>query len=127
VVIAPLRPGEFLVSNPSTRTHAVGDSAFLELAGVASDPPGVAVRVCDASRPPFEDGLLEDPSGLDRSVTLQGADPVSLQDALALARRLNACGRRPRPLPEILTGRRLNVIDRGHTANLHQRVGEYVL
>ena len=28
---------------------------------------------------------------------------------------------------EYLTGRRLNVIDRGHQGNIHQRVGEYVL
>jgi SAM-dependent methyltransferase len=127
VVISPVRPGEFLVSNPSTRTHAVGDSAFLELLASSSDPPGEVVRVCDASRPPFEDGLLEDPSGLDRSVTLEGADAVSPQDALALARRLMLVVDDPARYREYLTGRRLNVIDRGHHGNLHQRVGEYVL
>ena len=75
VVIAPLRPGEFVVSNPSTRTHAVGDSAFLELLASPSHSPQATVRVRDASKPPFADGLLEDPSGLDRSVTLEGVDP----------------------------------------------------
>jgi len=127
VMISLLRRGEFLVSNPSTRTHAVGDSAFLELLASPSDPLDAPVRVRDASQPQFQDGLLEDPSGLDRSVTLQGADPVSLQDALALARRLMLVVDDPARYREYLTGRRLNVIDRGHHGNLHQRVGEYVL
>ena len=127
VVISPLRRGEFLVSNPSTRTHAVGDSAFLELLASPSDPQDALVRVRDASRPPFQDGLLEDPSGLDRSVTLEGVEPVSREDALALARRLMLVVDDAARYREYLTGRRLNVIDRGHQGNIHQRVGEYVL
>lgn len=127
VVISPLRPGEFLVSNPSTRTHAVGDVAFLELLASPGDPPTAPVRVADASRPPFEEGLLEDPTGLDRSVTLQGAEPVSADDALALARRLMLLVDDREAYREYLSGRRLNVIDRAHHGNVHQRVGEYVL
>jgi hypothetical protein len=127
VVISPLRRGEFLVSNPSTRTHAVGDSAFLELLASPGEVPDAPVRVRDASRPPFEDGLLEDPSGLDRTATLQDTDPVSAPDGLALARRLMLVVDDAASYREYLTGRRLNVIDRAHLGNIHQRVGEYVL
>ena len=127
VVISPLRPGEFLVSNPATRTHAVGDAAFLDLLASPGDPRRDAVRVRDASRPPFEGGLLEDPTGLDRSVTLEGAEPISADDALTLARRLMLLVDDRERYHEYLNGRRLNVIDRAHHGNVHQRVGEYVL
>ncbi len=127
VVISPLRPSEFLVSNPSTRTHAVGDGAFLELLASPAEVPAAGVRVRDATRPPFEDGLLGDPTGLDRSVTLEGADALASEEALALARRLMLLVDDPERYREYLAGRRLNVIDRAHHGNIHQRVGEYVL
>jgi SAM-dependent methyltransferase len=127
VIITPLRPGEFLISNASTRTHAVGDGGFLELLAAPASPPVAQVRARDATRPPFEEGLLGDPTGLDRSATLAGVEPVSSAEALKLARRLLLVVDDLDDYRELLQGRRLNVLDRRHRGNLHQRVGDYVL
>jgi SAM-dependent methyltransferase len=127
VVIAPMRAHEFLISNVATRTHAVGDSGFLELLSSPAAPPVQRVRVRDATRPAFEDGLLGDPTGVDRAATLTGVEPMPADDALALARRLMLVVDDLDQYRELLTGRRMNVLDRAHRGNLHQRVGEYVL
>lgn len=127
VVITPLRPGEWLISNPATRTHAVGDGAFLELLSAPSSPSSGPVRLRDATRSPFADGLLGDPTGLDRSVTLEGVEPGPAEEALALARHLMLVIDDSEAYGEYLRGRRLNVLDRAHRGSIHQRVGEYVM
>lgn len=121
------RAGEFVVTNPSTRTHAICDAAFLDLLTSPDAPPDPTVRVRDATIPAFEDGLLGDPTGLDRAATLAGVEPVAAAEGLQLARRLLLVIDDPDGYREFLTGRRLNVIDRKHRGNLHQSVGEYVL
>ena len=127
VFVLPSRVGEFVVTNPSTRTHVICDAAFLELLTAPAAPYQSPVRVLDASIPPFGDGLLGDPTGLDRSATLDGVAPVPAEDALSLARRLKLVVDDLDAYREYLSGRRLNVIDRQHRGNLHQSVGEYVL
>jgi SAM-dependent methyltransferase len=125
LIIAPARPGEFHASNPATRTHAVGNAAFVELLSGAPASGPIVAR--DASRPAWEDGLLGDPTGLDRGATLQDVEPLSADDAVTLARRLHLVVDDERAYLEFLDGRRLNVLDRAHRGTIHQRVGEYVL
>lgn len=128
VLITARRPGEFLVSNISTRTHALGDLAFLKLLSLPESVPLAKVRVRDASRSPFADGLLGDPTGVDRSVDgLDGVKPLGAADALALARRLMFLVDDLDAYYEYLLGQRLNVFDRSHRGTIHQCVGEYVL
>ncbi len=127
VIAAPMRPGEFIVTNPSTRTHAICDTQFLELLTRPTNPPNQDVRVRDATISAFKDGLLGDPTGLDRSATLAGVGPTRVSDAIALARRLHLLIDDLDAYRDFLTGRRLNVIDQKHRGNLHQSVGEYVL
>jgi SAM-dependent methyltransferase len=127
VLVLLARAGEFVVTNPATRTHAICDTAFLELLTSPAAPPQPHVRVRNASIPPFGDGLLGDPTGLDRSATLAGVEPVSAEEGLVLARRLHLVVDDLDAYREYLSGRRLNVIDRQHRGNLHQSVGEYVL
>ncbi len=122
------RPGEFLVSNIATRTHALGDLAFLELLSSPESDPVAEVRVCDASSSPFAGGLLGDPTGIDRSVDrLAGVLPSSSADALSLARRLMLLVDDLDAYNEYLLGRRLSILDRAHRGTIHQRVGEHVL
>jgi len=122
------RPGEFLVSNISTRTHALGDLAFLELLSSPASPPLAEVRVCDASRSPFAEGLLGDPTGVDRSVDkLDGVEPSSAAAALSLARGLMLLVDDLDAYHEYLLGRRLGILDRAHRGTIHQCVGEHVL
>jgi SAM-dependent methyltransferase len=128
VLITVPRPGEFLLSNISTRTHALGDLAFVELLSSPGSVPFTEVRVCDASRSPFADGLLGDPTGVDRSVdSLTNVEPTSTADALSLARRLMLLVDDLDAYHEYLLGRRLGVLDRSHRGTIHQCVGEYVL
>jgi SAM-dependent methyltransferase len=128
VLITVPRPGEFLVSNISTRTHALGDLAFLELLSSPGAVPSTDLQVCDASRSPFVDGLLEDPTGIDRSVEgLTAVQPMSTADALALARKLMLLVDDLDVYHEYLVGQRLNILDPRHRGTIHQCVGEYVL
>ena len=105
----------------------MGDAGFLELLASAADPPATSVRARNASRPPFEDGLLGDPTGLDRSVTLDGAEPFGARRGPGAGPATDAYRRRPRELLRLPRRRRRNVIDRAHHGTLHQRAGEYVL
>jgi SAM-dependent methyltransferase len=125
LLITAARPGEFLASNPSTRTHALGNAAFVELLSGAVPASPIVAR--DASRSPWKDGLLGDPTGLDRTAILDGVKPLGADDALALARRLHLVIDNEAAYVEFLIGRRLNVIDRAHRGTIHQRVGEHVL
>lgn len=136
VLVSPRRAGEFVVSNPFTRTHAVGDLAFVGLlaalaapADLPTDAPELAgpFRVADATRSIFVDGLLGDPTGLDRDVTLDGAEAVDLAGALDLARRLRFAVDDEAAYAEFLRGRRNSVLDRAHRGNMHQLAGEHVL
>jgi SAM-dependent methyltransferase len=128
VLVTVRRPGEFLVSNISTRTHALGDLAFLELLSSPDSVPFTEVRVRDASRSPFADGLLGDPTGVDRSIEdLADVQPSSTADALSLARRLMLLVEDLDAYHEHLDGPRLGVLDRAHRGTLHQCVGEHVL
>jgi SAM-dependent methyltransferase len=128
VLVTMPRPGEFLVSNIATRTHALGDLAFLELLSSPESDPVAEVRVCDASSSPFAGGLLGDPTGIDRSVDrLAGVLPSSSADALSLARRLMLLVDDLDAYNEYLLGRRLSILDRAHRGTIHQRVGEHVL
>lgn len=127
VFATPARAGEFVVSNPATRTHVVCDSAFLDLLSSPAEPSSRLTRVRDATVPAFRDGLLGDPTGLDRAATLEGVEPVTTEEALHLARRLHLVVDDLDAYDEYLAGRRLNAIDRGHRGSLHQSVGEFVL
>lgn len=127
VFATPVRSGEFVVTNPATRTHVVCDSAFLDLLTSPGAPSSPLTRVRDATVPAFRDGLLGDPTGLDRTATLAGVEPLPAEQALLLARRLHLVVDDLEAYREYLSGRRLNAIDRGHRGNIHQSVGEFVL
>jgi SAM-dependent methyltransferase len=127
-------PGEILAGNPLLRTWALGDAAFVELLAALRGGDSDALRerfagatfvVRDASAPPFADGLLGDPTGLDRAATLEGVEPVDLEAALALARRLALAVEDEEAYAASL-GMREHALDRTHHGNVHQRVGEYV-
>jgi SAM-dependent methyltransferase len=127
-------PGEILAGNPLLRTWALGDAAFVELLAALRGGDCEALRarfadrtfvVRDAGAPPFADGLLGDPTGLDRAATLRGVAPVDLETALALARRLGLAVEDEAAYAASL-GAREHALDRAHQGNVHQRVGEYV-
>ncbi|MET0604781.1 MAG: class I SAM-dependent methyltransferase [Baekduia sp.] len=127
-------PGEILAGNPLLRTWALGDAAFVELLAALRGGDSEALRerfagatfvVRDASAPPFADGLLGDPTGLDRAATLEGVEPIDLEAALALARRLVLAVEDEEAYAASL-GTREHALDRTHHGNVHQRVGEYV-
>jgi SAM-dependent methyltransferase len=127
-------PGEILAGNPLLRTWALGDAAFVELLAALRGGDSEALRerfagatfvVRDASAPPFADGLLGDPTGLNRAATLEGVEPIDLEAALALARRLVLAVEDEEAYAASL-GAREHALDRTHHGNVHQRVGEYV-
>jgi SAM-dependent methyltransferase len=127
-------PGEILAGNPLLRTWALGDAAFVELLAALRGGDSEALRaqfadrtfvVRDASAPPFADGLLGDPTGLDRAATLRGVEPVDLDAALGLARRLALAVEDEEAYAASL-GVREHALDLAHHGNVHQRVGEYV-
>ncbi len=127
-------PGEILAGNPLLRTWALGDGAFVELLAALRGGDSEALRerfanatfvVRDASAPPFADGLLGDPTGLDRAATLEGVEPIDLEAALALARRLALAVEDEEAYAASL-GAREHALDRARHGNVHQRVGEYV-
>jgi SAM-dependent methyltransferase len=127
-------PGEILAGNPLLRTWALGDAAFVELLAALRGGDSDALRerfagatfvVRDASAPPFADGLLGDPTGLDRAATLEGVEPIDLEAALALVRRLVLAVEDEEAYAASL-GAREHALDRTHHGNVHQRVGEYV-
>jgi 2-polyprenyl-3-methyl-5-hydroxy-6-metoxy-1,4-benzoquinol methylase len=129
VIVTPRRAGEFACWNPFVRTHLLGDLAFVELLGALRDGATVAgpFRVRDASLPSFADGLLGDPTGLDREATLEGVEPVDLDAALELATRAKLVVDDVDAYREFLSGRKLNAIDRAHRGTIHQAAGEHVL
>jgi SAM-dependent methyltransferase len=124
VVISALAPGEFLLSNVFTRTHAVGDTDFVAL---MSGEQVETCRVVVASVAPFQDGLLGDPTGLDRDVRLGDSEPLGSEAALELAAKLRLVAEDEAAYDDYLRDPRSSVIDRAHHGNLHQRVGEYVM
>jgi 2-polyprenyl-3-methyl-5-hydroxy-6-metoxy-1,4-benzoquinol methylase len=133
VIITPVRAGEFVCWNPFVRAHLLGDLDFVELLAALRDgtpvvPDSSAVcRVRDVSTPSFADGLLGDPTGLDRGATLAGVEPVSRADAIKLAVRAKLVVENVDAYAEFLSGEKLNVIDRAHRGTIHQAAGEYVL
>ena len=134
LIITPIRPGEFLTSNPFTRTHVLGDTRFVELlsqliAGGSTEYIDRAnrYRVRDVSRSPFEDGLLGDPTGVNRDSTLDDVEELDLSNTLALARRLKLVVDDESAYEEFLSGQRDSILDRAHRGNIHQRAGEHVM
>jgi 2-polyprenyl-3-methyl-5-hydroxy-6-metoxy-1,4-benzoquinol methylase len=131
VLITPRGDDDFVALNPFTRTYAVCDTAFVALLGALRSSEDVArfadarFRVADATVSPYADGLLGDPTGLDRDRSARDAEPVDLEAALALARALWLVGDED-ALSEHL-GPRRNVLDRGKRGTIHQRVGDHVL
>jgi SAM-dependent methyltransferase len=136
LLVSPLRPGELLVSNPFVRTWAVAEPALVDLLAWLREPRSAEqleaefgerrFRLRDATTEPYEDGLLGDPTGLDRAATLDGAEELSLEDTLALLRKLMLAVDDLDAYAAHMAPRK-NVLDRGRRGNLHQRVGEYVL
>jgi SAM-dependent methyltransferase len=133
-LLLPHAPGQVLAGNPVTRRWALGDLAFAELLTelCAGDGPALRERfaqrsfvVRDASASPFTDGLLGDPTGLDREATLDDVAPVGLETALALAQRLELAVRDEDAYAASLA-RREHALDRAHQGDLHQQVGEHV-
>jgi SAM-dependent methyltransferase len=130
VIVTLERPGEYLVSNPLVRTYALGDMAFVELLS-ALRPPGTDLpegpfSVVDATIAPFAGGLLGDPTGVDREATLEGAEPLSRDAAIALAEKLMLVTSDESAYADYRAPRK-NVLDRAHRGTMHQRVGEYVM
>ncbi len=137
VIISPIRSGELLVSNPVTRTHAVAEPAFTELiCSLAGERPvsedtlqqrygARRFRVADATRSPFQDGLLGDPTGVQRTVTLDGVAPLSFQEAVALAQERDLIVDDMDAYEASLAVRR-NLLDRSRRGNIHQQVGEHI-
>jgi len=136
LLISIERPGEYLVANPLVRTYALGDLSFVQLLSALRSPPGrqelerdfpgTPFRVVDATIPPFRDGLLGDPTALDREAPLEDAPPLDLDEALELSRRLMLTVD-DEEMYAAHRGARKNVLDRAHRGTLHQRVGEYVM
>ena len=126
------RPGEYLVANPLVHTYALGDEAFVRLLSQLREPPAsgeldfAGCRAVDATVAPFRDGLLGDPTGVDRDASLDGAPELTLEQALELARRLMLAVDDEQAYADYRAPRK-NVLDRAHRGNVHQRVGEYVL
>jgi SAM-dependent methyltransferase len=121
----------FIVSNPHTRTYATANASFLELlrslGGVSTaEHEGGELRVRDATITPFGDGLLGDPTGLDRAALAELPPVVTRDEALTLAERLFFAVRDEEAFTAYLD-RRKNVLDRAHRGDLHQNVGEHVL
>lgn len=136
LLITPARPGEYLICNPFTRTFALGDTRFVELLSflLQERSPSELERyepaecmVLDVSRPLFADGLLGDPTGLDRTRNLDGAAAVKVDRALALARRLRLVIDDESAYADYLAGAKRSPIDARHRGNMHQLVGEYVI
>ena len=130
----PRARGALVVWNPFVRTHLVADPEFVSVLAALAAPDAdlsewqdARFRVRDASLPPYADGLLGDPTGLDRGATLDGVEPVGLDDALELARRAWVVIDDEAAYAEFLTEPRRNVLDRGRRGTIHQQVGEYVL
>jgi SAM-dependent methyltransferase len=127
VLIAVRGPDDFVISNALTRTHAVGDLAFIELLSALDDAErfrGRRFRVADAGASPYADGLLGDPTGLDRDA--RATETVDLDAALALIRRLQFAVE-DLDAYRASFGPRRNVLDRARRGTLHQQVGEHVL
>ena len=133
----PHRPGELVAGNPFTRTWVVGDAAFVELLASAAGEPreraqvegefaGRAIRARDAGVSPFVDGLLGDPTGLDREATLDGVEPLEAKAAVELALRLSLIVEDETAYRESF-GPRRNVLDRSKRGTMHQQVGEHVM
>jgi|1186.fasta_scaffold08820_2 SAM-dependent methyltransferase len=132
VIVTPVRPGVFHIFNPFVRTHVLGDDAFVALLGeLAGDggggaPAERAIRAVDATVSPFRDGLLGDPTGLDRDATLDGAPALDVAAAIELARKRQLVADDPKAYAASI-GPRRNVLDRKRIGNIHQQVGEHVL
>lgn len=136
VLVWPAAPGEFVVSNPFLRSYLRGDARFVELLAELVTPQpraelvarfgGVRIRVVDATQSPFADGLLGDPTGLDRSATLANAAELDIEAALALALSRRIVVDDEAAYESFLAPRK-NVLDRAHRGDLHQEVGEHVL
>ena len=135
-LISLAAPGEYVVSNPVVRTHAVADAEFVALLSELTVPRSRAelgdalgartFRVVDASISPFVDGLLGDPTGVRRDASLASADELDLDAALALAQRLRLVVADPEAYERYLEPRE-HILDLAHLGNIHQRVAEYVL
>lgn len=134
LLVSLLRVGEYLVSNPFTRTYAVVDEAALAaLAALREPEPDTlsrletgSFRARDATESPFGDGLLGDPTGVERAASLGDTSALSLEQLLELARRLFLVVEDERAYADYF-GPRTTILDRAHRGNLHQRVGEHVL
>lgn len=136
LIVWPARAGEFVAGNVAARSWAVVDGSMLELlAELAGEGTRAELettmaqrrfRAVDATRPVPADGLLGDPTGLDRDVTLADAEALELDAALALAERLMLVTADERAYADYFDRRR-NVLDRGRRGDLHQVVGEHVL
>ena len=136
VLVSPRGDDDFVAFNPFTRTYAVGDAAFVSLLGALRVPVAEdelrarfgeqRFRAADAGVSPYADGLLGDPTGLDRSRSARDAEPVDLDTALDLARELMLAVDDEAAYAEHF-GPRRNILDRVHRGSIHQRVGDHVL
>lgn len=136
LVILPGRPGEYVAANPFTRSYVLSDLAGIELLSylgvertledLATQFPDAAIRVLDASRSRVADGLLGDPTGLDRSASLDGVAPLDLDAVLGLLRSALLVVE-DEQLYAASLGPRRNLLDRGRTGNIHQQVADHVL
>lgn len=133
VIVLPVAADEYVAANVFTRTHALVDAAGLAVLAALREPDADlaafadgAFRARDAGASPFRDGLLGDPTGLDREARLAGAEPLSLEQLLELARRLFLVVEDEDEYRAYFA-RRETLLDRKHRGDLHQRVGAYVL
>ncbi len=129
--------GFWVVTNPAARTHLLCDHESLELLRLFSTPRrreevlqmwgGRPARIRDVSVFPHADGLLADPTGIERAALHTGEPPDSIAAAAAVEEmeRLMIVvepgdGHRQR------YGPKQNILDRTHVGNMHQWLGQYL-
>ena len=133
VVVLPLAADEYVAANVFTRTYALLDAAALAVLAALREPradlgafAGGAFRAVDAGTTPYGDGLLGDPTGIDRERRLGDAPAMGFEDLLALLQRLFLVVG-DEDAYRAYFARRDTLLDRVHRGDLHQRVGEHVL
>lgn len=130
------RPDEYLVTNPFTRTYVLADAPAVELlsylrAERSQDElrerfTGRSFVAVGAGRSRFADGLLGDPTGLDRELTLTGVASSDLDTVLDLLRTHQLVVEDELRYTSSLGARR-NLLDRERRGTIHQQVADHVL
>jgi SAM-dependent methyltransferase len=135
VTLSIRAPGEIVASNHFTHSHVLGDVNAIELlsslaeertrSAVAEAFADTRFRIADATVSPFHEGLLGDPTGLDRAAGLP-PETVGVDAALDLL-LLRSIVVEDEAAYEASLAPRANLFDLGRRGSIHQQVGDYVL